>query len=119
MVCLDFLTTNIEVKYEALVTGLNLAKVVGAVSMVIHCDSQIVTNQVNGDYECKGEWMKKYLEQVKRRVDDLRAEVVQIPKGENERADRLAKAMSTEHMIIPSKVLSFVQFSPLIDPVNI
>ena len=32
--------------------------------------------QVNGDYECKGERMKKYLEQVKRRVDDLQAKVV-------------------------------------------
>ena len=56
--------------------GLDLAKVVGATSVVIHCDSQVITNQVNGDYECKGERMKKYLEQVKRRVDDLQAKVV-------------------------------------------
>ena len=39
MVCLDFPTTNNEAKYEALVARLDLAKVVGAVSMVIHCNS--------------------------------------------------------------------------------
>jgi len=54
--------TNNEVEYEALVAGLDLTKAVGATSVVIHCDFQVVTNQVNGDYECKGERMKKYLE---------------------------------------------------------
>ena len=71
MVHLDFPTTNNEVEYEALIAGLDLAKATKAVSVIIHCDSQVVTNQVNGDYECKGERMKKYLEQVKRKVDDL------------------------------------------------
>ena len=62
MVCLDFPTTNNEAEYEALVAGLDLTKAVEAMSVVIHCDSQVVTNQVNGDYECKGKMMKKYLE---------------------------------------------------------
>ena len=68
MVRLNFPTTNNEAKYKALVAGLDLAKVARAASVVIHCNSQVVTNQVNGDYECKSERMKKYLEQVKRRV---------------------------------------------------
>ena len=71
MVRLDFPSINNEEEYETLVAGLDLAKEVGATSVVIHCDSQVVTNQVNGDYERKDERMKKYLEQVKRRVDDL------------------------------------------------
>ena len=49
----------------------DLAKAVGVVSVVLYCDSQVVTNQVNEDYKCKGERMKKYLEQVRRRVDDM------------------------------------------------
>ena len=76
MVHLDFPTTNNEAEYGTLVAGLDLAKVAGATSVVIHCDSQVVTNQVNGDYECKREMMKKYLEQVKRRVDNIQAKVV-------------------------------------------
>ena len=39
IVHLDFLTTNNEAEYEALVTGLDLAKAAGAVSVIIHCDS--------------------------------------------------------------------------------
>ena len=108
MVCLDFPTTNNEAEYEALVAGLDLTKAIGAASVVIHCNSQVVTNQVKGDYECKGERMKEYLEQVKKRVDDLQAKIVQIPRGENEQANRLAKAAKAEHMIIPNKVRSFV-----------
>ena len=119
MVRLDFPTTNNKAEYKALDVGLDLAKVAGALSIVIHCDSQVITNQVNGDYECKGERMKKYLEQVKRRVDDLQAEIVQIPRGENEQVDRLAKVTSVEHMIIPDNVLSFIQLSPLIDSVDV
>ena len=108
MVCLDFPTTNNEAEYEALIAGLDLTKAVGAARVIIHCNSQVVTNQVKGDYECKGERMKEYLEQVKKRVDDLQAKIVQIPRGENEQANRLAKAATAEHMIIPNKVLSFV-----------
>jgi len=108
MVCLDFPTTNNEAEYETLVAGLNLAKAAGATRVVIYYDSQVATNQVNGDYECKGERIKKYLEQVKRRIDDLQAKIVQIPRGENEQVDYIAKAVSVEHMIIPDKVLSFV-----------
>ena len=76
MVRLDFPTINNEVEYEALVAGLDLTRAAEATSIVIYCDSQVITNQVNGDYECKGERMKRYLDQVKRRVDDLQAKIV-------------------------------------------
>ena len=62
--------------------------------------------------------MKRYLYQVRRRVDDLEAKIIQIPKGENEQADRLAKATLAKHMITPGNVLSFVQLSPLVDSDN-
>ena len=52
MVCLDFLTTNNEANYKALVAGLDLAKATRAISLVLYFDSQVVTNQVNGEYEC-------------------------------------------------------------------
>ena len=55
---LDFPTTNNETEYEAFVAGLDLARAVGATCVVIYRDSQVIINQVNGDYECKGERMK-------------------------------------------------------------
>ena len=102
MVRLDFPTTNNEAEYEALIAGLDLAKVVGAKNLVVYCDSQMVTSQVNEEYDCRNERMKKYLEQVKDRINNLRAKFVQIPREENEHADQLAKAESAKHMIIPS-----------------
>ena len=59
--------------------------------------------------------MKKCLEEVKNRIDSLEVKFVQIPREENECADRLAKAASAEFMIAPKQVLSFVQISSLID----
>ena len=99
--------------------GLDLIKVVRTTSVVVYCDSQVVTSQVNGDYECKGERMKKYLEQVRKRVGDLQAKFVQIPREENEQDDRLAKAASAKHMLIPDKLLSFVQLSLLINGISV
>ena len=55
MVRLDFPTTNNEAEYEVLIEGLDLAKAAGAANMVMYCDSQVVTSQVNGDYDCENE----------------------------------------------------------------
>ena len=71
MIRLDFPTTNNKVEYETLVAGLDLAKTARAKNMVIYCDSQVVTSQINGDYECKNERMKKYLEMVKGWIGSL------------------------------------------------
>ena len=59
--------------------------------------------------------MKKYLEEVKNRIGNLEVRFVQIPREENECADRLAKAAFAEFMIASKQVLSFVQISSLID----
>ena len=119
MVCLDFPTTYNKAKYEALVARLDLARAARATSVVVFFDSQVVTSQVIGDYKCKRERMKKYLEQVRKRVGEFQAKFVHIPKEENEKANHLAKAASAEHMLIPSKVLSFFQLLPLIDGVSV
>ena len=48
MIRLDFPTTNNEAEYKALVVGLDLARAARATSVVIYCDSQVITNQVMG-----------------------------------------------------------------------
>ena len=84
-------------------------------NVVVHCDSQVVTSQINGGYECKNERMKRYLEEVKNRIGSLEVRFVQIPREKNECVDRLAKAASAEFMLVPEQVLSFVQVFSLID----
>ena len=94
-----------------MVAGLDLAKAIGAENMVIHCDSQVITSQINGDYECKNERMKKYLEEVKNRIGSLEVRFGQILREENECVDRLAKVVSAEFMIISKQVLLFMIIS--------
>ena len=59
----------------------------------------MITSQINDYYECRNERMKKYLEEVKTRIDSLEVRFVQIPREENEYADHHAKAASAEFMI--------------------
>ena len=71
MIRLEFHTTKNEVEYEALIMGLDLARAAGAENIIIHYDSQVVTSQVNGSYECTSERMKKYLDEVKGQIGYL------------------------------------------------
>lgn len=41
---LTFLATNNEAEYKALIVGLIIAKGVGATSLKVFCDSQVVVN---------------------------------------------------------------------------
>ena len=52
---LHYQTTNNEAEYEALLKGLELAKSLGAESVFVQGDSQLVIGQVNGTYEAKEE----------------------------------------------------------------
>ena len=109
MVSLDFPATNNESEYEALVAGLDLAKAAGATRLVVYCDSQVIANQVNVDYECKGERMKRYLDQVRARVDDLEAKIVQIP--EEKTSEPIASQRPLQQNIWKSLVMYSLLFS--------
>ena len=50
---LQFPATNNEAEYEALLTGLSLAKALGAKNLIVQADSQLIIGQVKGDYEAK------------------------------------------------------------------
>ena len=98
MIRLDFPITNNEAEYKALVTGLDLARAAGAENMIMHYDSHVITSHINDNYECRNERMKKYLKEVKSQISGLEVKFIQITREENECADRLAKADSTEFM---------------------
>ena len=88
--------------------------------VVIHCDLQVVVKHINGDYEAKGERMREYMGMIKGNMSEgLSAKFVQIPREENKQVDRLAKAASAECMVVTDQALSFIQYSPAIDKVEI
>ena len=61
----NFKTTNNQVKYEALVVDLQLAKEIGARSLNIWSDSQLVITQLKGEYEVKKSLLVKYAQMAK------------------------------------------------------
>ncbi|KAG7579186.1 Ribonuclease H domain [Arabidopsis thaliana x Arabidopsis arenosa] len=106
-----FNASNNEAEYEALIAGLRLAQGVGAEEVVAYCDSQLVVNQFNGDYEAKDLRMEAYLEVVKGLSKDFKKfELIRIPRGENTTADALAALASTSDpelkRIIPVECIS-------------
>ena len=52
-VLLGFGASNNESKYEALIAEVELALVVGADSLLIHSDSQLVVGQINEEFESR------------------------------------------------------------------
>lgn len=74
---------NNEVEYEALVTRFCLVRGVYATSLRIKYDSQLVVNQVKGEYVVKGEKMK-YLSETKVLLNKINEfEIQVIPREEN------------------------------------
>ena len=62
---LDFLATNNEVEYEALLMGIAMVQRMGGKSVKVFSDSRLVIGQVKGEFEAKDERMQGYLSQVK------------------------------------------------------
>ncbi|XP_075633630.1 uncharacterized protein LOC142606113 [Castanea sativa] len=111
--CLQYETTNNEAEYEALFKGLELTKFLGAESVVVKGNSQLVINQVNGICEAKEDRMKKYLNKVKRLVQKFKeVRFVQLPREKNMEADALARAASTGGVM---DECNKVQYIPSID----
>ncbi|KAL0434949.1 UNVERIFIED_CONTAM: hypothetical protein Sradi_0202800 [Sesamum radiatum] len=88
----NFAASNNEAKYEALIEGGKVALAAGAKHLKAHNDSQLVVNQISGDYEAKGSKVTKYLtciQTLMRKFDKFAIE--QIPRLKNEEADQLAR----------------------------
>ena len=76
----EFKASNNEAEYEALIVGLELANKLGVQNLRIHCDSQLVVNQVKGDYAEKEPNMVAYLSKTQKNLEALSwFEIVQVP----------------------------------------
>ena len=58
---LKFSTSNNETEYEAMLIGLRTAKKLGANHLQIFCDSQLVANQISGEYQARDDRMSAYV----------------------------------------------------------
>ena len=117
-VAFKFRASNNEAEYEALILGIQLAKICGASKLVAHCDSQLVVGQVLGDFEVKEDRMRSYRSLVVRMMAKFQSfELIKIAGQDNTKADRLEKlAASTDfrsgdHSSVGLLEAPFIQYS--------
>lgn len=81
--------TNNEAEYEALILGLK--QLPPGVEVTAYLDSELVVNQLTGEYQVNSQKLRPLHEQVRELEDRLgMVEYHAIPREENEHADRLA-----------------------------
>ncbi|XP_058202881.1 uncharacterized protein LOC131317340 [Rhododendron vialii] len=90
-ISIDFPATNNEAEYEALLAGLRSAVAMEISNLVVYCDSQLIVNQVLGDYEARDPRMSKYQATVAELITHFpNFKIEQINREHNAHADALA-----------------------------
>ncbi|XP_012843489.1 PREDICTED: uncharacterized protein LOC105963616 [Erythranthe guttata] len=88
--------SNNEAEYEALAQGLEIAQKMGIKKAKVHSDSQLVVQQLAGEYEIKEVRMEAYVKVIKTLVEGFEeCEIIQIPRESNTQADFLSKIGSS------------------------
>ncbi|XP_071687642.1 uncharacterized protein [Rutidosis leptorrhynchoides] len=81
-----------EAEYEALLSGMRVAKYLEVKELSVYVDSQLVANQFNGIFEAHDESMQKYLKLVQELAVDFDLfRITQVSRTLNKKADALSK----------------------------
>ncbi|XP_021764856.1 uncharacterized protein LOC110729427 [Chenopodium quinoa] len=92
----SFKASNNKAEYEAAIASLELCIALEAKHVCLKTDSQLVANQIRGEYEAKEPSMVSYLAKIKTVIAKLRTfEVELIPRGQNAQVDALSKLTSS------------------------
>jgi ribonuclease HI len=101
---LDFSCTNNIAEYEALLLGLRKLKAMGIRRVILKTDSQVISGHVDKSSKARDPKHEKYLDTVRRLEASFEGfSVKNIPRGENEHADLLAKS-AAQWLPLPLKV---------------
>uniref|UniRef100_A0A803Q8K4 RNase H type-1 domain-containing protein n=1 Tax=Cannabis sativa TaxID=3483 RepID=A0A803Q8K4_CANSA len=104
-------TSNNEAEYEALLASLRIAEALKVKNLICYSDSQLIVNQVLGEYQEKGLKMEKYLEKLRKNLEKFNYfKIEPIPREHNSNADALAKLASQNELdklnLVSVKVLN-------------
>lgn len=87
---LAFKITNNEAEYKAILLEQVITKALGATKIEIRTDSQVVLNQVQGEFAIKSNKLRKYLALVKTECSHFKYfQIQQISSVENQKVDKL------------------------------
>jgi len=93
----EFKASNNQAEYEALITGMNLVREMGAENLRVRNDSQLITSQITREYQTKDNQLIKYLTKVQELAKVFKfLEAIYVPREQNSRANLLAKLASTK-----------------------
>jgi ribonuclease HI len=82
--------TNNVAEYRALLLGIERAAALGARSLELIGDSELIVRQVNGEYKVKDEALRELHRQVRKALDGFDEwSIRHVRREENEEADRL------------------------------
>jgi ribonuclease HI len=112
---LDFSCTNNIAEYEALLLGLRKLKSMGIRRAVLKTDSQVISGHVDKSCKARDPKLEKYLDTVRRLEASFEGfSVKNIPRGENEHADLLAKS-AAQGLPLPSEVFFEIIKAPSVE----
>jgi ribonuclease HI len=101
---LDFSCTNNIAEYEALLLGIRKLKSMVIRRAILKIDSQVISGHVDKSCKARDLKLEKYLDAVRRLEASFEGfSVKNIPRGENENADLLAKS-AAQGLPLPSEV---------------
>ena len=83
--------TNNQAEYSAIIAALEKAISLGIEQVEIRSDSELVVNQINGDYRVKNAALRTLYIKVKQLESQLKGfSIIHVPREQNKEADRLA-----------------------------
>jgi ribonuclease HI len=101
---LDFSCTNNIAEYEALLLCLRKLEAMGIRRAILKTDSQVISGHIDKSCKARDPKLEKYLDTVRRLEASFEGfSVKNIPRGENEHADLLAKS-AAQGLPLPSEV---------------
>lgn len=108
---LGFIASNIKTKYEALNVGLKKSRVLSVQNLIIHCDSQLITNQLTGEYAARNQRMEAYMRLAQKLFKSFNsAYIKRFSQTNNSHADTLVTFSSAVESDM--KIIIEVEFLP-------
>jgi ribonuclease H / adenosylcobalamin/alpha-ribazole phosphatase len=112
---LDFNCTNNIAEYEALLLGLRKLRAMGIRRVILKTDSQVISGHVDKRSKARDPKLEKYLDTVRRLEASFEGFFDKnIPRGENEHADLLAKS-AAQGLPLPSEVFFETTKAPSVE----
>ena len=111
---LDFLATNNEAEYEAVMIGIAMVQRMGGKSIKVFSDSRLVVGQVKWEFKANDERMQGYLSQVRCLQSEFESfNLLHIPRSGNTHADSLAMLATSLAQNLPRVILVEDLYKPI------